>query len=59
MSKKDFELIAATIASFKGFDPLQNYKLRQALAEHFANNLARTNPAFNNPRFIAACFKES
>jgi hypothetical protein len=60
MNEKDFELIAHTIAALNDgasdeeyFTPCQLL----LLSKHFAKSLARTNPAFNKPVFIKACFK--
>lgn len=59
MTKKDFELIAKTIgavdpATFSQYDDVAE-KLRANLAEHFADALEKTNPAFDRKRFLAAC----
>lgn len=50
MSRKDFNLIASTIAECE-----LTYEQRDSLAREFANKLASTNPNFNRSRFIAAC----
>ncbi len=54
MTRKDFEVIAGILAKL---DPIsmaaQGYK--QALIEHFAEELQYTNPNFNAERFITAC----
>lgn len=49
MTKKDFELIAAAIASY------QTSKIeKEKLAHHFASMLSYTNTRFDHDRFIAA-----
>ena len=48
MTRRDFELIAATIAAMAAFD-------RQFCARAFANALAGTNPQFDRDRFLRAC----
>lgn len=53
MSKQDYELIASVICQFYAGE----MEARHALAVRFADALARTNPRFNNSRFIAACMK--
>lgn len=52
MTKKDFQLIADTIASFE-VDEAITY----SMAERFADRLAETNPRFNRDRFIKACLR--
>jgi hypothetical protein len=51
MSKKDYELIAATLRRIETL-----YHLDQSLAAgirlEFANDLQRTNPRFNQSRFL-------
>jgi hypothetical protein len=53
MSKKDYELIAATLRRIETL-----YHLDQSLAAgirlEFANDLQRTNPRFNQSRFLDA-----
>ena len=49
MTKKDFELIAATIAY------LPAGPARRETARLFADALATTNPRFDRARFLRAC----
>ena len=49
MTKKDFQLIAATIAALAVDDHIQ-----QHIAEYFASMLAPTNPRFKRDLFIQA-----
>jgi len=54
MTRKDFELIAGTIANFPRID----YGARcviEEIAEELAGALATTNPAFNRAKFLTAC----
>jgi hypothetical protein len=51
MSRKDFELIAATIREYRG--EVSDTEL-DAMAETFARKLANTSATFNYARFIAA-----
>ncbi|HEV2816145.1 MAG TPA: hypothetical protein VGW40_02840 [Allosphingosinicella sp.] len=48
MSRKDFELIAATIRRMPS-------ETAPSAAEHFADALRSTNPRFDRARFIRAC----
>lgn len=50
MTKRDFEIIAETIATLSGIDDEQ----RVHVAQHFANELSEINPRFNRERFITA-----
>ena len=52
MSRKDFELIAATIRQL----PVDVYGPEQVAAA-FADALKRTNPRFDRARFILACME--
>lgn len=54
MTRKDFVLIAATIADLK----LRTLDERLRVSQDFAQVLARTNDHFNRARFIAACMTE-
>jgi hypothetical protein len=49
MSRKDFELIAATIRS------LRDDFVRAYVARAFAGQLRTTNPDFDKARFLKAC----
>lgn len=49
MSRKDFVIIAQTIARIQG------KKARQEAALLFADELANHNPNFKRDRFISAC----
>ena len=51
MTRKDFELIASTLAEYRG--AVEDSAL-DAMAETFARKLANTNVNFNYARFIAA-----
>ena len=54
MQRRHFELIASIIATLNPISPNANgYK--EALIEHFADNLANTNKNFDRARFITAC----
>lgn len=53
MTKKDFELIAKIIATID--NRWQVNLTSQLVAEHFAIELAATNPRFDRTKFIAAC----
>ena len=48
MSKKDFELIAAIVATLP--EPTRSF-----CAEAFSNRLGSTNPRFDSARFLKAC----
>lgn len=50
MSKKDYELIASIIAGM-----CLSKEARQYAAEAFAARLAKTNPLFDEARFLTAC----
>ena len=51
MTRRDFELIAQAIQTFRPTSPLT----RKALAAHFASFLATTNPRFDRAKFEKAC----
>lgn len=54
MQHRHFATIASIIAGMNPISPnAQGYK--QALIEHFADELRGTNPRFNRERFIKAC----
>lgn len=53
MSRKDFELIAATIKRLQYTD--LNEKARKAVAIEFADALRGTNANFKRDRFLTAC----
>lgn len=57
MTKKDFELIAATIKDGIGINRANSAALatQQRIAERFATELAATNPRFDRERFLKAC----
>jgi len=55
MTRKDFELIAGTIAAL---DITLGEAGRKTVAELFGFQLARTNPRFNRQRFVTACLKD-
>lgn len=50
MTKKDFKLIAAALASIPCHEAT-----RSAFAEALANTLATTNPRFDREKFLRAC----
>lgn len=50
MTRKDFELIAGVLNKA---DDVADQQTIEALAEMFADVLAKTNPNFNRQRFIA------
>lgn len=50
MQHRHFATVAAIIASLP-----RNPVDRNSVAEHFADELADTNPKFNRDRFLAAC----
>ena len=52
MTRKDFELIAKTIAGPNFLEENKTY-----IARVFASSLADTNPRFNAERFVAAATK--
>ena len=56
MTKKDFQLIAATLASLnvEPFQDLSEGTTRLEIATHFADALARTNPRFKRDLFVQA-----
>lgn len=52
MQHRHFATIAAIIRSYR---PETVASEADAIAEHFANELARTNPRFDRARFLRAC----
>ena len=58
MQRRHFELIAGIIAELNPISPAaKDYK--QALVEHFIDELAKTNPLFDRARFVKACNKNA
>lgn len=56
MTRKDFELIAATLKAQHGAITTDTERdLYRALVRSFADNLRATNQQFNRDRFIRAC----
>jgi len=53
MTRKDFELIANVLKA-SGTSPMNRCVIKE-LAVSFASELAKTNPRFNQRRFIEAC----
>jgi len=53
MTRKDFELIAAVLKA-SSTTPMTRCVIKE-LAVSFASELAKTNPRFNQQRFIKAC----
>lgn len=51
MTRKDFELIARTIAGYRKVSGIW----ADEIALRFADTLAGTNPNFNRRRFLDAC----
>jgi hypothetical protein len=51
MTRKDYELISATIAHAFYLNPSQ----KETLAKDFADELSFTNPRFDRNRFLVAC----
>jgi hypothetical protein len=51
MTRKDYELISATIAHAFYLNPSQ----KETLAKDFADELSFTNPRFDRARFLIAC----
>ncbi len=54
MTRKDFQLIADVLKA-SSTTPMERCVIEQ-LALTFATELAKTNPNFNQQRFISACF---
>ena len=52
MQHRHFATVAAIIRSYH---PETVASEADAIAEHFANELARTNPKFDRARFLRAC----
>lgn len=65
MQRRHFATIATTIRNIPDYLPLDGMPgvvapiSRQAIAEHFANELAATNPRFDRARFLAACLADN
>lgn len=55
MTRKDFELIAATIKHAKDNDDPWAGATYDCLAEALADKLKETNALFNRDRFLRAC----
>jgi len=53
MTRKDFQLIATVLKSHS--DSPMNRCVIEQLALTFATELAKTNPNFNQQRFVKAC----
>lgn len=54
MTRKDFELIAATIASLVVDGVLETHEQVEGVVSAFTGALAGTNPRFDRERFIEA-----
>jgi hypothetical protein len=54
MTRKDFQLIADVLKA-SSTTPMERCVIEQ-LALTFATELAKTNPNFNQQRFVKACF---
>jgi hypothetical protein len=50
LTRGHFQVIADAIATFE-----TAYDTNTELAEHFADQLSRTNPNFDRERFLTAC----
>lgn len=61
MTKKDYELIAATISGFRPpiYSDDGSGATRRYMAQQFADALATTSPKFDRERFLRACQPES
>ncbi|MDR5726252.1 MAG: hypothetical protein RB191_02165 [Terriglobia bacterium] len=64
MTKKDFILIAATLANRRSFAINEEVASKEArvfelelVARDFADALQQSNPRFDRARFLAACVK--
>lgn len=55
MTRKDFELIAAAIKRAVQSEPRVVADALGDLARDLAGELVKTNPAFNQARFLRAC----
>ena len=55
MSRKDFELIAATFLDIAGEIQPSEELFRTFMARRMAEALATTNPLFDRGRFLKAC----
>jgi hypothetical protein len=55
MSKAHFELIARVLARHAGPLYTEGHFTLRVMARDFADELARTNPAFDRERFLKAC----
>lgn len=55
MTRRDFELIAATLKAFRDDDDAFEAGLYDSLARGFADRLKATNAQFNRDRFLRAC----
>ena len=53
MTKKDFELIARTLADWPRTD--DEHESWEHGCRHFADALATTNPRFDRAKFLQAC----
>lgn len=57
LQHRHFATIATIISRYNDADAsrFENVADRDKIAEHFADNLARTNPKFDRERFLRAC----
>ena len=55
MTKKDYKLIALSIATVKASSEVHNHPMIKWVAEELADNLAQDNPRFDKNKFLAAC----
>jgi hypothetical protein len=57
MTRQHFQFIAEVIADMPKHAPSLRAQ-RTSCAASFAERLGQTNPGFNKPRFLEACFPE-
>lgn len=56
MSKRDYEMIAGVLSDHHRDETSEGYAAAvAAIANQFADELAKANPRFNRTRFLAAC----
>lgn len=58
LEHRHFAVIAGILAKMNGVFLAVNPEQRQAIREHFADELAKTNPNFDRKRFLAAAAEE-
>ena len=55
LQHRHFAVIAGILAGLNGYDHAVSRGQHQDICEHFADELAKTNPKFDRRRFLAAC----